>query len=183
MKRKEFLTDLTKVDFEVKIADYGLARVLHKGELAGTPCGKAEVMAPEAMEPGFDSRVDVWGVGIICYMLLTSSNVFLNSEQFNQGTWSISTELNYSIECLRFMNETLQFDKELRPFPDALKDHPYLRCNLHTQLTIRERLSGLKAQNLRCMSNDGDNLCFSSKDPSLFEELYQFWTGNDSYSV
>ena len=80
LKRKELVKDLTKVDFEVKITDYGLSRFLLQGELADTPCGKAEVMAPEAMEPGFDYRVDVWGIGVICYMLLTSSNVFLSED-------------------------------------------------------------------------------------------------------
>ena len=140
-------------------------------------------MAPEAMEPGFDQRVDVWGIGVICYMLLTSSNVFLDEEQFNQGTWSISTELDYSIECLRFLNEALQHDREMRPFPDTIKEHPFLRCNLQTQLTIRERLSGIKAKKLRCTLDDDKKLCFNSKDPSVFEELYKFWTGDPSYSV
>ena len=37
-----------------------------------------EVIAPEALNPGFDQRVDVWGVGVIFYMLLTSSNLFPN---------------------------------------------------------------------------------------------------------
>ena len=53
-KRKELVKDLTKVDFEVKITDYGLSRFLLKGERADTLCGKVEVMAPEAMEAGFD---------------------------------------------------------------------------------------------------------------------------------
>ena len=53
-KRKQIVKDLTKVNFEVKITDYGLSRFLLKGERAETLCGKIEVMAPEAMEPGFD---------------------------------------------------------------------------------------------------------------------------------
>ena len=120
---------------------------------------------------------------MICYMLLASRNVFLSEDQFDSGIWSISTELDYSIECLRFLNETLQYGKELRPFPDALKDHPYLRCNLNTQLTISQRLPELKAQNLQCMSGGDNELCFDSKDPAAFEELYKFWTGDESYSM
>lgn len=54
LKRKDLVKDLTKVDFEVKITDYGLSRFLLKGESAETLCGKVEVMAPEAMEAGFD---------------------------------------------------------------------------------------------------------------------------------
>ena len=54
LKKQNLVQDLTKVDFEVKITDYGLSRFLLKGERADTLCGKVEVMAPEAMEAGFD---------------------------------------------------------------------------------------------------------------------------------
>ena len=52
--RKMLLKDLTKVDFQVKIADYGLSRVLKHGQLAETACGTPDVIAPEAMTKYFD---------------------------------------------------------------------------------------------------------------------------------
>lgn len=51
-------------------------------------------------------------------MLLTLENVFSSPEELECGTWSISTELNYSIEALRFLNEILQWSRDFRPFPD-----------------------------------------------------------------
>ena len=71
-RRKALLCgDLSKEQFSVKIADYGLSCRLYKQSLADTPCGTIEVIAPEALSSGFDHRVDVWGVGVIFYMLLT----------------------------------------------------------------------------------------------------------------
>ena len=70
------LSDLTEEYFSVKIADYGISCRLQKHSLAETSCGTFEVIAPEALKPGFDHRVDVWGVGVIFYMLLTSTNLF-----------------------------------------------------------------------------------------------------------
>ena len=52
-----------------------------KQSLAQTPCGTIEVIAPEALEPGFDHRVDVWGVGVIFYNLLTSTDLFSGIDQ------------------------------------------------------------------------------------------------------
>ena len=52
--RKMLLKDLTKVEFQVKIADYGLSRVLKHGQLAETACGTPDVIAPEAMTKYFD---------------------------------------------------------------------------------------------------------------------------------
>ena len=77
-----------------------------------------EVIAPEALNPGFDQRVDVWGVGVIFYMLLTSSNLFSNFDELSLGSWSISTDLDYSIEAVRFLNEILTWNPNFRPYPD-----------------------------------------------------------------
>ena len=62
------------------IADYGISCRLDRRELAQTVCGTVEVIAPEALSPGFDQRVDVWGVGVIFYMLLTATNLFSTTE-------------------------------------------------------------------------------------------------------
>ena len=93
--------------------------------MADTPCGTLELIAPEALDSGFDHRVDVWGVGVIFYMLLTLKYVFNNLDELASGKWSISTELSFSIEAIRFLNEILQWSREYRPFPDELVDHPY----------------------------------------------------------
>ena len=76
------------------------------------------MIAPEALKPGYDHRVDVWGVGVIFYMMLTYQNLFNNVSELQSGMWSISTHLNCSVEALRFLNEILTYDKNLRPFPD-----------------------------------------------------------------
>ena len=86
--------------------------------MADTPCGTIEVIAPEALQPGYDHRVDVWGVGVIFYMLLTFQNLFSSLDELYEGEWSISTDLDYSLEALRFLNEILTSDKRKRPFPD-----------------------------------------------------------------
>ena len=62
------------------IADFGISCLLKNQGLAHTVCGTIEVIAPEALYPGFDQRVDVWGVGVIFYMLLTASNLFTTPE-------------------------------------------------------------------------------------------------------
>ena len=86
--------------------------------MADTPCGTIEVIAPEALQPGYDHRVDVWGVGVIFYQLLTSASLFNSIEELQSGRWSIPTDFRYSIEALKFLNEILTWDRDLRPFPD-----------------------------------------------------------------
>ena len=77
-----------------------------------------EVIAPDALLGGYDQRVDVWGIGVIFYMLLTLQNVFESFEELCIGKWTIPTSLNYSIEAIRFLNEILRWNRDYRPFPD-----------------------------------------------------------------
>ena len=63
-------------------------------------------------------------------MLLTFKNIFGDFDKLNSGQWSIPTELDYSIEALRFLNEIVQYDKNCRPFPDQLTNHPYFKCDV-----------------------------------------------------
>ena len=81
--------------------------MLPNKSLAVTPCGTFEVIAPDALQTGFDHRVDVWGVGVIFYMMLTFTNLYDDFYKLYDGSWSISTDLDYSIEALRFMNEVI----------------------------------------------------------------------------
>ena len=150
-EREALLSDLTKVDFQVKIIDYGLSKLLFSGMLADTPHGTIELIAPEVLETGYDQRVDVWGVGVMFYMLIALDYMFDTKNQPSQGKWCISMSLDYSIEALRFINETVQYDRERRPFPNKLLDHPYFKINQAKQKAVNLRLDELKSANLMCL--------------------------------
>ena len=192
VERESLLNDLTKVQFQVKIIDYGLSKLLFNGMLADTPHGTIELIAPEVLDAGYDHRVDIWGVGVMFYMLIALDYMFDTKNQPQQGKWCISTNLNYSIEALRFINETVQFDRGRRQFPNKLVDHPYFKYDVSKQQTIKERLNELKMANLMCLDHlnhnqidveDQSRLWFDAKDPSIFEELYVYYTGLKDYSI
>ena len=133
------IQDLTKGDFQVKIIDYGLALHVEPGHLGLTPCGTVNLIAPEQFESGYDSRVDVWGLGLITYMLLTGRLMFQSAEELKKGTWPL-TNLDCSVELVRFISETVVYDREKRPFPDKVKDHPYFSVDVDKAPKIRSRL-------------------------------------------
>ena len=111
-------------NFEVKIIDYGLARILDYGTYDTYTCGTIEVIAPEALGNKSDHRVDVWGIGLISYMMFTSTNMFDSKEKMLDGKWCL-TNLDLSIEFLRFICETVRLDSDKRSFPDQLIQHPW----------------------------------------------------------
>ena len=58
----------------VKISGFGLSRVLPEGSLASTACGTPYYMAPEVvLNQKYDSKADIWSLGMIIYECLTNS--------------------------------------------------------------------------------------------------------------
>ncbi|PAA94003.1 hypothetical protein BOX15_Mlig027817g1 [Macrostomum lignano] len=61
----------------IKIADFGFARFLADGKMAGTLCGSPMYMAPEVlMSWNYDSKADLWSIGTIVYQCLTGTAPF-----------------------------------------------------------------------------------------------------------
>lgn len=58
----------------VKLADFGFARFLNDGVMAGTLCGSPMYMAPEViMSLQYDAKADLWSIGTIMYQCLTGN--------------------------------------------------------------------------------------------------------------
>merc|ERR1712000_586434 len=59
---------------EVKLADFGLSKIISDGvqkQLMQTACGTPGYVAPEVLTAdGYDKEVDLWSIGVITYILL-----------------------------------------------------------------------------------------------------------------
>jgi serine/threonine protein kinase len=80
-KKIEFLSkvDLTKVPFEIKIADFGFSKYLSdsKYETSGTMCGTPLYMSPQIVDDQrYTYKTDIWSLGVIYYELLTGKYPF-----------------------------------------------------------------------------------------------------------
>ncbi|CAF1046448.1 unnamed protein product [Rotaria sordida] len=64
-------------DVILKIADFGFARFLSDGVMAGTLCGSPMYMAPEVIRSlQYDGKADLWSIGTIMYQCLTGKAPF-----------------------------------------------------------------------------------------------------------
>lgn len=71
LKPQNILLSIPSSDAVLKIADFGLSRVVPPGEYADTVCGSSLYMAPEVMQfQKYDSKVDMWSLGAILFELL-----------------------------------------------------------------------------------------------------------------
>jgi serine/threonine protein kinase len=63
----------------VVIADFGLASFIKEGEKLSLPCGSPGYVGPEVLDTsfgGYESKADIFSIGVILYVLLTGRPVF-----------------------------------------------------------------------------------------------------------
>jgi len=64
-------------DYDLRIADFGLASFIKEGELLKLRCGSPGYVAPELLdESGYGTKADVFSAGVILYVLLTGRPAF-----------------------------------------------------------------------------------------------------------
>ncbi|CAG9861834.1 unnamed protein product [Phyllotreta striolata] len=75
-------------NLNVKITDFGFAKVLENGETLQDLCGTPGYLAPETLScnmmedsPGYSFEVDIWACGVIMYTLLVGCPPFWHRKQ------------------------------------------------------------------------------------------------------
>lgn len=64
-------------DYDLRIADFGLASFIKDGELLKLRCGSPGYVGPEILENvGYDKKVDIFSAGVILYVLLSGRPAF-----------------------------------------------------------------------------------------------------------
>ena len=84
LKPENILLSDKTVNAHILIADFGLGRFLKsQGQKMETVCGTHHYLAPELVRcdrgeiSSYDRSVDVWGIGLIAFIMLFGFNPFL----------------------------------------------------------------------------------------------------------
>jgi len=76
LKLENFLFESTAKDSQLKIIDFGLSKHFAFDEAQHDTVGTPYTVAPEVIRGKYDAKCDVWGVGVIAYMLLCGDPPF-----------------------------------------------------------------------------------------------------------
>jgi len=144
-------------DSAMKIADFGFAKRVPKNGKLLTPCGTPRYVAPEIFAGGgHDTKVDMWSIGVIIYILLAGYAPFggkpkqvlferiLRGEfSFHKQYWSnISKDAKNLIKFLLQVHPSRRLSAE-----DALK-HSWMTCDdeaISDKVMDLERLKAFQA--------------------------------------
>jgi calcium/calmodulin-dependent protein kinase I len=156
----------------VKIADFGLSKIFAgaNGEPLQTSCGTPGYVAPEVLtSDSYDEAVDMWGVGIITYILLAGYPPFYADDDTQLFEKIMSVEYDFDDECWddvsdlakNFIQQLLVQDPKRRlTAEDALK-HKWLTSSaadkaLNIHHTMYKYNFQRKDQQKRLFSDDND---------------------------
>jgi len=132
---------------DLKIADFGLSKMLLPKERMDTACGTLSYVAPEVLTmQGYGQEADMWSVGVIMFLLVCGKlpfdgddhdeiirNTIQAEVRVNQAVWSKLSEEARSL-MLAMLNkspkERISAKDALRS-PFILKHCPYVRKHHH----------------------------------------------------
>jgi len=135
------LKDINSIS-EVKLADFGLSKIVSQKVMMQTACGTPGYVAPEVLQAkGYDKEVDLWSIGVITYILLCGFPPFYNEKlqllfeqimradyDFPEDYWS-----EVSNDAKDFIKKLLVVDPKKRMTGKEALKHPWLTGHAPSQ--------------------------------------------------
>lgn len=123
-------------DSAVKIADFGFAKVVKEPNSLKTQCGTPGYVAPEILDGiPYDTKCDMWSVGVILYILLGGYPPFIENNQrelfrkIRKGDYEFHPEYwqNVSSEAKELISALLTVDPYKRLDAEQALDNKWIR--------------------------------------------------------
>lgn len=125
-------------DREVKIADFGFAKKCTSEECLTTQCGTPGYVAPEVLcNVPYGTKVDVWSLGVITYILIGGYPPFMEQNQkelfkkIKRGNYEFHAEYwgQTSAEVKNLISSLLTVDPRRRLTAQQALEHPWVLGN------------------------------------------------------
>jgi len=136
LKPENLLLKNTNNITEVKIADFGLSKIVGSSMMMQTACGTPGYVAPEVLKAsGYDKEVDMWSIGVITYILLCGFPPFYNEnlpelfEQIMKADYDFPEEYwaDVSADAKDFIRKLLVVEPTERMTGQQALDHRWLK--------------------------------------------------------
>ncbi|KAG5176968.1 hypothetical protein JKP88DRAFT_270786 [Tribonema minus] len=123
-------------DANIKVADFGFAKVADNSKGLHTQCGTPGYVAPEILKrQPYGKEVDVWSVGVICYILLGGYPPFQDENQvrlfmkIKKGTFTFHPKYwdAISTDAKDLISRMLVVDPQQRITAAQALKHPWIR--------------------------------------------------------
>jgi len=123
---------------EIKIVDLGLSRYFEERKLMRTICGTHKYLAPELVQcdrgqlQGYDKAIDMWGIGLLTFIMLYGFNPFAREVQREthnaivRATFTYPDGYNLSKDAQSFVGACLLLKAQDRLTAEEALNHRWL---------------------------------------------------------
>jgi len=136
LKPENLLLESKAADARVKIADFGLSKIMEATSVLQTACGTPGYVAPEVLlGEGYNQEVDVWSIGVITYILLCGFPPFYadsNAKLFEKimaGSYTFPSPYwdKISESAKDLIKKMLVVEPKQRYSSKQVMDHPWIQ--------------------------------------------------------
>ena len=123
---------LIDLDNNIKICDFGVSKIINKGDIMFEQCGTPAYIAPEILlNKGYEGfGVDVWSAGVVLYAMLSGTVPFKGTNIKELHNLIISGNYqeikNISKEASHLIKNILEIDPKKRITTENILNHPWL---------------------------------------------------------
>lgn len=138
----------SKDTLDVKIADFGLAKMFDETVMLQTACGSPEYVAPEIlMEEKYGKPVDIWSIGVIAYIVLSGYPPFYNPNMGLLFKQILTADYTFEMDCwqsvsqraMDFVSKLLVVDPEKRLTAKQALQHPWMLEKSQSFINVHEK--------------------------------------------
>jgi serine/threonine protein kinase len=153
VKLDNILLDSTKT--KVKLCDFGVCRVLKKGELINEHCGTPAYLAPEIIaNVDYDGYcIDLWSLGVTLYAMVTGTLPFKAKtlpdlqKVILKGSYDLPSHL--SPQCCSLLRGLLMLVPRLRLTLDQVLEHPWVAGEVPPEYRAHEGISEFMLESMK----------------------------------
>jgi calcium/calmodulin-dependent protein kinase I len=149
LKPENILMSSKADDADIKVADFGFAKRINELSSRESPCGTPGYVAPEIIRGDpYGSEVDIWSMGVICYVLLAGYPPFYEDPRsgtyphklyrdIRMGRYHFHPERwgNISPEAVDMIKKMLCLDQKERWTAQQLLAHPWISMGAEILMT------------------------------------------------
>ncbi|CAF3503654.1 unnamed protein product [Adineta steineri] len=129
-------------NFDVKLSDFGFARIIQINELSHTYCGSAAYASCEILQgiPYYAIPADIWSCGVILYIMVYGSMPFDDSNIRKLVRYQLEKKIHFSrykplsYECKQLILSLLEPDIKLRASIIQIKNHDWIKGRISSNI-------------------------------------------------
>ena len=178
---------------QLKLTDFGGSNYLESGNVRYTTCGTQIYHSPEMLlKKGYDTRVDIWAIGILIFELMVGRPPFKSDAQHSMEDNIVHLRINWpntmNLLAKNLISKLLKLEPDQRPTLKEILEHQFIlnyvenptsRLILPTEVVIEpfaisKQLPGeenVTVDNLRNNNNNAFRYSENEEYKSLYEKL------------